>query len=199
LTRHRWPDRCGYATYPPIPGDEETLRRVGPREAAERLAAAGLRDCTHEARALEGARRPALGPGFDTLDMNSSGIPSRFLNKSHRPLRTVPPGQTAREHPARSRKAGTSGPLAGAGRLGAVERRFAMQVGNDNRTVAIILSGGPADIPDDARVHHVDTDQEAVKLPHRGGYEHFVRDDAVGLARDEPIVFRWTMRTEIAE
>jgi hypothetical protein len=77
-----------------------------------------------------------------------------------------------------------------------------MQVGNDpgtgNRTVAITLRGGPADIPDDARVHHVDTDQEAVKLPHRGGYEHFVRDDA-GRPREEPVVFRWTMRTEIAE
>jgi DNA transformation protein len=35
--------------------DEETLRRVGASEAAQRLAAAGLRDCTHAARALEGA------------------------------------------------------------------------------------------------------------------------------------------------
>jgi DNA transformation protein and related proteins len=35
--------------------DAETLRRVGARTAAERLAGAGLRDCTHATRALEGA------------------------------------------------------------------------------------------------------------------------------------------------
>ncbi len=35
--------------------DEETLREVGAQVAAERLAAAGLRDCTHARRALEGA------------------------------------------------------------------------------------------------------------------------------------------------
>jgi DNA transformation protein len=35
--------------------DEETLRRVGAHAAAERLAAAGLRDCVHATRAIEGA------------------------------------------------------------------------------------------------------------------------------------------------
>jgi len=35
--------------------DAETLREVGATVAAERLDAAGLRDCTHARRALEGA------------------------------------------------------------------------------------------------------------------------------------------------
>jgi len=35
--------------------DVETLRTVGAQAAAQRLADAGLRDCTHARRALEGA------------------------------------------------------------------------------------------------------------------------------------------------
>jgi TfoX C-terminal domain. len=35
--------------------DAETLRRVGAAEAVRRLADAGLRDCGHAARAIEGA------------------------------------------------------------------------------------------------------------------------------------------------
>jgi TfoX C-terminal domain len=35
--------------------DVETLRDVGADEASQRLAAAGLRDCTHARRALSGA------------------------------------------------------------------------------------------------------------------------------------------------
>jgi DNA transformation protein len=35
--------------------DEQTLRELGAQAAAERLAGAGLRDCTHARRALEGA------------------------------------------------------------------------------------------------------------------------------------------------
>jgi DNA transformation protein len=35
--------------------DEQTLRMVGAQAAAERLAGAGLRDCSHARRALEGA------------------------------------------------------------------------------------------------------------------------------------------------
>jgi DNA transformation protein len=36
-------------------GDAEALRAVGAAEGADRLAAAGRRDCTHARRALEGA------------------------------------------------------------------------------------------------------------------------------------------------
>jgi hypothetical protein len=35
--------------------DAETLREVGAQDAAQRLADAGLRDCTHAQRALTGA------------------------------------------------------------------------------------------------------------------------------------------------
>jgi DNA transformation protein len=35
--------------------DVETLRRMGAEEIIKRLSAAGLRDCTHAARAVEGA------------------------------------------------------------------------------------------------------------------------------------------------
>jgi len=35
--------------------DAETLREVGAENAAQRLAGAGLRDCTHATLALEGA------------------------------------------------------------------------------------------------------------------------------------------------
>ncbi len=35
--------------------DAESLHRLGAGEAADRLEAAGLRDCTHARRALEGA------------------------------------------------------------------------------------------------------------------------------------------------
>jgi len=35
--------------------DAETLRGVGAAEAVRRLSEAGLRDCTHAARAIEGA------------------------------------------------------------------------------------------------------------------------------------------------
>ena len=35
--------------------DERALRAVGAQAAAERLAAAGLRDCAHARRALDGA------------------------------------------------------------------------------------------------------------------------------------------------
>ena len=63
-----------------------------------------------------------------------------------------------------------------------------------------ILHGGPENIPDEKRVQPVGPLDEKIKLPHYGGYEHFERIaelDAGGVS--EGIVFRWTMRTEIAE
>ncbi|KWX08843.1 hypothetical protein TR74_13085, partial [Carbonactinospora thermoautotrophica] len=60
--------------------------------------------------------------------------------------------------------------------------------------------GGPADLPEQARrVRVVDLGQE-LKLPHRGGYEHF---RPTGEHREiegrRLAVFRWSDRTEIAE
>jgi hypothetical protein len=66
--------------------------------------------------------------------------------------------------------------------------------------VQAIVEGGPATIPHASRVRAVSPLDEKVKLPHYGGYEHFERTghlvpDTSGL----PVIFRWTMRTEMAE
>lgn len=57
--------------------------------------------------------------------------------------------------------------------------------------IHVVLEGGPTDItvPDQVTV-----DRGKIKLPCRGGHEHFER-----VAGGDPSVFRWTMRTTIAE
>lgn len=63
-----------------------------------------------------------------------------------------------------------------------------------------ILHGGPSDIPSDARHCPLQGDEEKIKLPWCGGYEHFERDlSAAAEGNSDMIVFRWTMRTKIAE
>jgi hypothetical protein len=66
--------------------------------------------------------------------------------------------------------------------------------------VEIVLVGGPADIPAEARRCRAISAEERIKLAHRGGYEHFeptsVQADEGGSSAR---VFRWTMRTKIAE
>jgi hypothetical protein len=67
-------------------------------------------------------------------------------------------------------------------------------------SVQAILEGGPTSIPTALRVQEVSPFAEKVKLPHWGGYEHFER--AGSLIENTPgrqIIFRWTMRTEMAE
>lgn len=66
------------------------------------------------------------------------------------------------------------------------------------RTVRAILDGGPESIPQASRVQLVNSHEEKIKLPHYGGYEHFERTDLFGEDATE-IIFRWTMRTKIAE
>ncbi|MBB4740383.1 hypothetical protein BJY16_003842 [Actinoplanes octamycinicus] len=57
------------------------------------------------------------------------------------------------------------------------------------------LEGGPADFPADLRDQAVPRDQDRVKVPYCGGYEHFERS-----AGDvEPVAFRWVGRTWVAE
>ena len=68
------------------------------------------------------------------------------------------------------------------------------------KSVRAILHGGPESIPNETRVQLVSPHDEKIKLPHYGGYEHFERTamlDASDIS--EEIVFRWTMRTELAE
>jgi len=66
--------------------------------------------------------------------------------------------------------------------------------------VFAVLEGGPDSIPVASRTQRVSPYHEKVKLPYYGGYEHFER--TVGLDEitpSEEVVFRWTMRTELAE
>jgi Family of unknown function (DUF5988) len=66
--------------------------------------------------------------------------------------------------------------------------------------VQAVLEGGPESIPAASRVRQVGPLEQKIKLPHYGGYEHFERID--GLVEDPScrhIVFRWTMRTKMAE
>lgn len=68
------------------------------------------------------------------------------------------------------------------------------------RPVRAVLHGGPQSIPDESRVQVVSPRVEKIKLPHFGGYEHFERIGAVDASRvPVEIIFRWTMRTEMAE
>ncbi|WP_128643139.1 DUF5988 family protein [Streptomyces sp. SS] len=62
----------------------------------------------------------------------------------------------------------------------------------------VSLEGGPEDLPE--RIVTVEIPGEDVKIPHRGGYEHFREtphrhDTKEGTLR----VYEWWERTEIAE
>lgn len=64
--------------------------------------------------------------------------------------------------------------------------------------IEAILEGGPNHLPAGLRTQRVTNDNEKIKVPYNGGYEHFERD--CGAAADgAPIIFRWTGRTRIAE
>jgi hypothetical protein len=62
-----------------------------------------------------------------------------------------------------------------------------------------VLEGGPADLPKTLRTGSAGMAQEKIKIPHRGGYEHFERDGANAADTPAQITYRWTMRTKIAE
>jgi Family of unknown function (DUF5988) len=69
-----------------------------------------------------------------------------------------------------------------------------------SNSVRAILEGGPESIPKASRIQVVSPLDQKIKLPHYGGYEHFERAgwlDENTSSRD--LVFRWTMRTELAE
>ncbi|MEO6090730.1 MAG: DUF5988 family protein [Umezawaea sp.] len=57
--------------------------------------------------------------------------------------------------------------------------------------IRIVLEGGPENIIIPAQLT---VDRGRIKLPCRGGHEHFER-----VSEGEPSVFRWTMRTTLAE
>jgi Family of unknown function (DUF5988) len=63
-----------------------------------------------------------------------------------------------------------------------------------------VLEGGPESIPAAQRMREVGSLDEKIKLPHHGGYEHFERVSALeGSIAAQRLVYRWTMRTEVAE
>jgi hypothetical protein len=67
-------------------------------------------------------------------------------------------------------------------------------------SVLAMLEGGPASIPNASRIQSVSPLDKKVKLPHYGGYEHFERTgESNEHTSPQQIIFRWAMRTEIAE
>jgi Family of unknown function (DUF5988) len=67
-------------------------------------------------------------------------------------------------------------------------------------SVQAVLEGGPASIPSASRLQDVGPFEEKIKLPYYGGYEHFERTTSlVEDASCRQVIFRWIMRTEMAE
>jgi hypothetical protein len=64
-------------------------------------------------------------------------------------------------------------------------------------SVLAVLEGGPTTLSDVARTQIVSAFTEKIKIPHYGGYEHFERTNE--LEENSHIIFRWRMRTEVAE
>jgi hypothetical protein len=60
-----------------------------------------------------------------------------------------------------------------------------------------VLVGGPADLPAAVRQVQVDGSEQVIKVPYRGGYEHFVRDEST--PDSAPVAYHWRGRTRIAE
>lgn len=73
-------------------------------------------------------------------------------------------------------------------------------VSRGGEPVKIVLEGGPPDIPETTWIQRVMPDHHKIKVAHRGGYEHFeLASRSRGLDGPELAIFRWTMRTKIAE
>ncbi|MGP4029196.1 DUF5988 family protein [Actinomadura sp. 3N407] len=66
-------------------------------------------------------------------------------------------------------------------------------------TVRVVLEGGPGGLPSELRLRRNDLAAKRVKIPCRGGYEHFELVDEARPGGDGSPVFRWTMRTKVAE
>ncbi len=71
---------------------------------------------------------------------------------------------------------------------------------HDSReTIRVVLEGGPADLPSEMLLDPSVLVNKKVKVPHYGAYEHFELVDGYRSAPDGAHVFRWTMRTKVAE
>jgi Family of unknown function (DUF5988) len=67
-------------------------------------------------------------------------------------------------------------------------------------SVQALLEGGPASMPNTWCIQQVSPADQKIKIQYYGGYEHFERvgEPDEHISREQ-IVFRWTMRTEVAE
>jgi hypothetical protein len=61
--------------------------------------------------------------------------------------------------------------------------------------VEVALEGGPPELPARMNIELSDDTRGKIKIPYLGGIEHF--EPVGGFA--VPLVYRWTMRTRIAE
>jgi hypothetical protein len=75
----------------------------------------------------------------------------------------------------------------------------AQRGGIDQSVIHVVLKGGPDDLPINLRTRHEPVHDEKLKIPHRGGYEHFERCPPNTTESMAPIVYYWTTRTHIAE
>ncbi|MFI7578750.1 DUF5988 family protein [Micromonospora sp. NPDC049497] len=66
-------------------------------------------------------------------------------------------------------------------------------------TIEAVLVGGPNDLPATVRTQRLPQDGQKIKIHHRGGYEHFEREIDDPAPSPDPVVFRWTTRTRVAE
>jgi hypothetical protein len=65
-------------------------------------------------------------------------------------------------------------------------------------TVAVVLVGGPTDLPEAARTQRMHPGEYKIKVPYCGGYEHFELLDSEHDAKP-PLRLYWTTRTRVAE
>lgn len=65
--------------------------------------------------------------------------------------------------------------------------------------VEVVLVGGPTELPERCRVPRSAVAGRKLKIPLRGGREHFELAGTGDLEGAGRPVFRWTMRTEAAE
>ncbi|MEU6467418.1 DUF5988 family protein [Streptomyces sp. NPDC046976] len=69
-----------------------------------------------------------------------------------------------------------------------------------DKVVDILLVGGPDDMRHSDRKRRAAIVDTKIKIEHCGGYEHFQMERGPGdLNGSSPVVFRWFMRTKIAE
>jgi hypothetical protein len=64
--------------------------------------------------------------------------------------------------------------------------------------ILAVLEGGPVSLPEASRTQLVEPLAQKIKVPFCGGYEHFERISPVK-DNSTQTVFRWTMRTAVAE